>query len=69
MPWQEFEIVLQKDGCKFDRQKGDHRIWKKAGLKRPIVVPMCELPISIIQSNLRTLGLSRDGYFEYLNKK
>ena len=67
--WQKFEEVLKKDGCYFDRQKGDHRIWKRVSLKRPIVVPVCELPVFIILNNLRTLGLSRDKYFEYLNKK
>jgi predicted RNA binding protein YcfA (HicA-like mRNA interferase family) len=66
IPWQDFEKVLQKDGCYFKRQKGDHRVWGKAGLKRPVIFPVCELPVSIIQNNLKTLGLSRDKYFEYL---
>ena len=26
-------------GCEFKREKGDHRIYWKAGLKRPVVIP------------------------------
>jgi len=64
-----FEKVLQKAGCQFVRQEGDHRIYIKDGLKRPIVLPMDdELPVFIIQNNLRTLGISRDEYFKLIKK-
>jgi len=65
--WKVFEKVLQKAGCQFVRQEGDHRIYIKDGLKRPIVLPMDdELPVFIIQNNLRTLGISRDEYFKLI---
>lgn len=68
--WQDFEDVLKKAGCRFDRQEGDHRIYKRDDLKRPIVLPMCgDLPVFIILNNLRTLGLSRDQYFKFLSKQ
>ncbi|MBI4187900.1 MAG: type II toxin-antitoxin system HicA family toxin [Chloroflexi bacterium] len=66
--WKDFENVLIKAGCRFVRQEGDHRIYTKDGLKRPLVLPMCDLPVFIIQNNLRTLGLSRDEYFKLLNE-
>jgi len=46
---------------------GDHRIYKRADLKRPIVIPADdELPVFIIRNNLRTLGLSHEEYLELL---
>jgi predicted RNA binding protein YcfA (HicA-like mRNA interferase family) len=65
--WQTFEKVLLQAGCRFDRQDGDHRIYNRDDLKRPVVVPMDnELPVFIIKNNLRTLGLSRERYFQLL---
>ena len=65
--WKEFAVVLEKAGCHFDRQQGDHCIYKRDDLKRPIVFPMDkDLPVFIIQSNLRTLGISREEYFKLL---
>ena len=56
-------------GCHFDRQQGSHRIYKRKGLKRPIVVPFRDdVPIFIIQNNLRLLDLSREEYFSILEK-
>lgn len=31
--------VFEADGFSFDRQEGDHRIYIKPGLKRPLVIP------------------------------
>lgn len=64
--WKKFEKFLFKSGCTLDRQKGDHRIYKRKGLIRPIVIPMVkQLPIFIIKNNLRILNISVD---EYLKK-
>ena len=66
--WQRFERVLLKSGCWFDRQEGDHRIYKRDGLSRALVVPMeSDLPVFIIKNNLRVLGISREEYFELLS--
>jgi len=32
--------VLEQDGFAFNRQHGDHLIYTKAGVKRPLVIPM-----------------------------
>lgn len=65
--WKDFERVLLNAGCRFDRQVGDHRIYRRDDLKRPIVIPAeDEIPVFIIRNNLRTLGLSRDEYFKLL---
>ncbi|MEJ2740812.1 MAG: type II toxin-antitoxin system HicA family toxin [Dehalococcoidia bacterium] len=48
----------------FDRQKGDHLIYKKPDLKRPIVFPADNnVPVFAVKNNLRILGLSRDDYY------
>lgn len=69
IPWQDFERILIKAGCRFDRKEGDHRIYKRADLKRPIVFPADNnVPVFIIKNNLRTLNLSRQEYFELIGE-
>ncbi len=59
--------VFEKEGWVFSHQKGDHLIYKKAGSLRPIVIPMYkEIPVFVIQNNLRTAGISREKYFNAL---
>ena len=36
--WREFDKFLLFVGCEFKRSKGEHRIYGRQGLKRPIVV-------------------------------
>jgi len=60
-----FEAFLIMIGCTLKRTKGDHLIYTRQGLKRPVVITADrEVPIFIIRSNLRTLGMSSE---EYLN--
>jgi predicted RNA binding protein YcfA (HicA-like mRNA interferase family) len=67
--WRDFDRVLRKAGCQFVRQEGDHCIYTRDDLKRPVVLPMDdEIPVFVIQNNLRTLGISRDEYFKLLKK-
>ena len=64
-----FEKFLEFIGCEFKRQKGDHLIYGRVGLKRPIVITTDrEVPVFIIQSNLHTLKISPDEYLEILKK-
>ena len=61
--YKRFEKFLFYVGCEFVRQKGDHRIYQKANLKRPIVVPAIkDIPVFIILNNLRILGISKEEY-------
>ncbi|OGZ07386.1 MAG: hypothetical protein A3C93_03030 [Candidatus Lloydbacteria bacterium RIFCSPHIGHO2_02_FULL_54_17] len=64
--WKKFERFLFAVGCQFSREEGDHRIYWKRGLKRPIVIPRDSLPPFIVLNNLRTLGISRDKYLEII---
>lgn len=49
------------------RQMGDHLIYAKPGVKRPIVVPIYEnIPVFIIKNNLRSARISREQYLHLL---
>jgi len=63
--WKKFEKFVLFVGCHFKRQSGDHRIYGREDLKRPVVFPADkEVPVFIIKNNLRTLRMSDE---EYLN--
>jgi len=54
-------------GCRFVREKGDHRVYWREDLYRPVVIPRdTQLPVFIIRNNLRVLGVSVDQYLEIL---
>ena len=70
IPWRQLEKVFFSAGFRFARQEGSHRSYVKPGVARPIVIPTYdEVPVSIIRSNLKTAGISRDEYFALLEKK
>ncbi len=59
--------VFEKSGFSPDRTEGDHLIYVKIGIKRPIVIPMYPaVPVFIISNNLKTAGISRQEYFRLL---
>jgi len=37
--WKVLECIFLKDGFVFERQKGDHRTYSKAGVSRPVIIP------------------------------
>jgi len=64
-----FRKILEKAGFTCVRIEGDHYVYTKVGILRPLVIPdWDEVPVFIIKNNLRTAGLSRDDYFTYLNQ-
>jgi predicted RNA binding protein YcfA (HicA-like mRNA interferase family) len=67
--WKEFERFLLFIGCVFKRQSGGHRVYTRAGLKRPLVIPAHgAIPVFVIRNNLRLLGIMPEQYFEILKK-
>lgn len=68
--YKKFEAFWVRVGCRFVRRgKGDHLVYKKEGLVRPIIFPAeKDLPIFIIRNNLRTLGISPEKYLEVLEQ-
>ena len=67
--WKKFDAFLVKVGCQFIREKGDHRIYRRADLQRPLVVPRYSaIPMFIIRNNLRVLGIDVESYLEMIEK-
>jgi predicted RNA binding protein YcfA (HicA-like mRNA interferase family) len=67
--WKKFEKFILFVGCRLAREKGDHRIYWREDLKKPVVFPRdTELPIFIIRNNLRVLGITTKEYFEILKR-
>ena len=67
--WKKFEKFVLYVGCHFERQNGDHRIYWRSDLKRPVVFPADkEIPVFIIRNNLRTLRISVKEYLEIVEK-
>lgn len=64
--WRKLEKFLLSCGCMFVREKGDHRVYTKSGLARPLVVPQyARIPAFIVLNNLRVMGISKK---EFLKK-
>lgn len=57
-------------GFEVSRQKGDHIAMTKAGVSRPVIIKTSPHKVAVthIMTNLRTAGISRVEYFEYLEK-
>jgi predicted RNA binding protein YcfA (HicA-like mRNA interferase family) len=63
------EKVFLRAGFRFARQEGSHRSYVKPGIPRPLVIPVYdEVPVSIIRTNLKTAGISRQEYFRLLEE-
>ncbi len=67
--WRKLECVFQKAGFVFARQKGSHRAYKKAGIKRPLIIPeYTAVDEDIILGLIKTAELSREAYFKLLDE-
>lgn len=61
--------VFEADGFRWVRTEGDHMVYTKPGVLRPVVIPKYSaVPVFVIKNNLRTAGMSRERYFELLNQ-
>ena len=59
--------VFEYLNFRLDRQEGDHLIYVKSGIKRPIVIPMySDVPIFIIKNNIDSVGITRNEYLRIL---
>ncbi len=67
IPARKLRKVFEKAGFKCVRIEGDHYVYSKEGVPRPVVIPdWKEVPVFIIRNNLRTAGITRDEYFSLL---
>jgi predicted RNA binding protein YcfA (HicA-like mRNA interferase family) len=62
--------IFEAEGFVCVRTEGDHLVFTKPGVNRPVVIPKyAAVPVFIIKNNLRTAGISRDHYFELLEEQ
>ena len=53
----------------FENDGFTHRVYTKPAIKRPLVIPEYRaVPVFIIKNLLRTAGMSRERYFELLER-
>jgi predicted RNA binding protein YcfA (HicA-like mRNA interferase family) len=61
--------IFELEGFKLLRQKGDHLVYIKKGILRPVVIPRHEnIPVFIIKNNLKDGRISRERYLELLEQ-
>lgn len=59
--------IFERAGFSCVRIEGDHYVYTKEGVTRPIVIPdWREIPVFIIKNNLRSANISREEYFSLL---
>ena len=59
--------IFERAGFSCVRIEGDHYVYTKDGVARPIVIPdWREVPVFIIKNNLRSANISREEYFTLL---
>lgn len=69
IPASKLRKVFEKVGFKCVRTEGDHFVYTKPGILRPVVIPdWHEVPVFIIKNNLKTANISREEYFKLLEK-
>lgn len=67
VPASRLRKVFEKAGFKCVRIEGDHFVYTKLGVTRPVVIPNWkEVPVFIIKNNMRTAGITREEYFSLL---
>ncbi|OFV68330.1 MAG: YcfA-like protein [Candidatus Syntrophoarchaeum caldarius] len=62
--------IFEADGFSIVRIKGDHIIMTKPGVKRPLVIKNSpkRVPVTHIRTNMKTAEMSRERYFQLLEK-
>ena len=65
----QFQKFLIYIGCSFKRSHGDHFVYTRFGLNRPIVIPKdSPLPQFIVRNNLRILNITWEEFFNIIKK-
>ena len=62
--------IFEAEGFRLAREEGDHMVFTKLGVARPVVIPKYPaVPVFIIRNNLRTAGISRERYLQLLGQQ
>jgi len=62
--------IFEFEGFQISRQKGDHIAMTKPGIRRPLIIKTSPrlVPVAHIRTNLTTAGITRERYFEILER-
>ena len=67
--WKILVRIFELYGCIYKRKKGSHHILVYTGAKRAVVIPEYdEIDVEIIKNNMRTVGMTREEYFDLLKE-
>lgn len=67
--WRVQVAIFEADGFTLSGTKGSHMAFTRDGWLRPVIIPKHdEISVMIIQSNMRTAGMSQARYFELLKR-
>jgi predicted RNA binding protein YcfA (HicA-like mRNA interferase family) len=63
--WKRFVKFVESVGCTHERTKGDHMIFWRDDLKRPVIFPKDgQIAVFVVRNNLRTLEITVEEYKE-----
>lgn len=67
--WKILECVFLAIGFEFVRQSASHRVYEKADVLRPVIIPVySEISVEITAGLIRTSGISREEFFAHLKE-
>jgi predicted RNA binding protein YcfA (HicA-like mRNA interferase family) len=67
--WRTLVRVFELYGCEYRRKKGSHHVLICPEAKRAVVIPEYkEIDVVIIRNNMRTAGMTREEYFDLLER-
>ncbi|MBI2918460.1 MAG: type II toxin-antitoxin system HicA family toxin [Chloroflexi bacterium] len=67
--WQTQVRVFEAYGCTFVHPTSSHLVYDHPRARRPVIIPRYEeVPVFIIRNNMRAVGMSREDYFEILDR-
>jgi len=67
--WKALLRIFELYGCTYKRKKGSHHVLTYPAAKRAVVIPEYnEIDVEIIKNNMRTVGMTREEYFELLKQ-
>jgi predicted RNA binding protein YcfA (HicA-like mRNA interferase family) len=65
LPYQKVAKIFEAAGCTYRHTRGDHMIYHFPGATRPVVIPKYnQVPVFIIQNNMRVISLSRERFLQ-----
>lgn len=66
--WRVQVAIFEADGFALTQTKGSHMALTRDGCSRPVIIPKHDkISVMLIQSNMRTAGMSLARYFELLD--